>query len=64
MIEFTSNKGSQVIRVQKTSAGVTISTRNVKAGEIKGVHIFDECLGDLILALLKCKKEARIKEGQ
>lgn len=59
MIEFKSKTGSQVVRVAKTSAGVAISTRDVKAREITVVHVFDECIDSLILALLKCKKDAR-----
>lgn len=50
-IEIKSDKGSQVIEVIKTSFGVTIKTTDVKHHRKNAMHIFNECVPQLIKAL-------------
>jgi hypothetical protein len=50
-----SKKGTQNVLVKQTSIGVIISV-SAKSGLRSSVHIFDECIGDLIEALRAAEK--------
>lgn len=60
MIEIKSKTGKQIIQVMKTSAGVKIKAVEHNTGRSFTVHIFEECIPELIRALIL----ERPKEGE
>ena len=52
MIEIKSKQGTQIIEVTKTSAGIRIKVVEGKHHTTRAIHIFDECLPELIRALV------------
>lgn len=50
-IRIMSNTGSQLVSVTKTGAGFTIKATDTKKHMVQTIHIFEECIPELIKAL-------------
>lgn len=59
MIEIKSEKGTQVVEVSGTGAGIKIRCVGGARGS-SSVHIFSECIEDLIKALQTIKEKSKI----
>ena len=59
MIEIKSEKGTQVVEVSGTGAGVKIKCFD-RTRRSLSVHIFSECIEDLIKALQTIKEQSEV----
>lgn len=57
MIKIKSKNGTQIVTVRKTGAGVRIAATEVKTQRTDALHVFDECIHELISALQECEQE-------